>query len=56
MGTRRGCPLTSSGTRAVSVFAVGITHDAGKISNCKIKRICVVAALAAASTEFKAGC
>jgi hypothetical protein len=39
MGTRRGRPLTSSGTRAVSVFAVGITHDAGKISNCKIKRI-----------------
>jgi hypothetical protein len=36
------------------VFAVGITHDAGKISNCKIKRICVVGALAAASTEFKA--
>jgi hypothetical protein len=45
----------SSGTRAVSVFAVGITHDAGKIGNCKIKRICVVAALAVAITEFKAG-
>jgi hypothetical protein len=36
------------------VFAVGITQDAGKISNCKIKPICDVATLAAASTEFKA--
>ena len=36
------------------MFAVGITHDAGKISNCKIKRICVVEVLAAASAEFKA--
>src|SRR5438128_4069154 len=55
MGTRRGGPLTSSGTRAVSVFAVGITHDAGKISNCKIKRGYVVAAFAAANAESKIG-
>src|SRR5207244_168899 len=55
IGTRRGRPLTSSGTRVVSVFAVGITHDAGKISNCKIKRGYVVAAFAAANAECKMG-
>jgi hypothetical protein len=44
----------SSGTRAVSVFAVGITHDAGKVSNCKIKRIRVVAAFVS-NAEFKTG-
>ena len=35
------------------MFAVGITHDAGKISNCKIKRGYVVAAFAAANAESK---
>jgi len=52
---RRGRPLTSSGTRAVSVFAVGIIHDAGKIGICKIMRVCVVAAFAAANAELKTG-
>jgi len=45
----------SSGTAAVSVFAVGITHDAGEIGICKIKRVCVVATFAAATAEIEAG-
>ena len=37
------------------MFAVGITHDAGKISNCKTKRGYVAAAFAAANAESKIG-
>lgn len=50
-GIRRCRPLRSSGTRAVSVLTVGITHHGWQAGNCKIERARVLRLWRMESTE-----